>query len=277
MNRTRLGSALRELRQASGKEAKAVARSAVMSASKLSKIETGKVSPTVVDVDRILTAIGVSDDVKAEYMGAARAEATEATAWRLIRRLGYHRKQQQIKALDDSTKLLRLFQPSLVPGLLQTPEYVRAVFARRGLTEEQLSRVIAARLARQQSLYDTTKTLRFVITEPVLRWRLVPPAMMAGQLDRIVSVSRLPHVDIRIVPLAAPQSDVPAHSFVIRDDRMVTVETVHAEVVVTNPRDVEVYVRKFDGFVGVALPGDEMRSLIESIRDEFLREQEIAF
>lgn len=248
-----------------------------MSASKLSKIETGKVSPTVVDVDRILTAIGVSDDVKAEYMGAARAEATEATAWRLIRRLGYHRKQQQIKALDDSTKLLRLFQPSLVPGLLQTPEYVRAVFARRGLTEEQLSRVIAARLARQQSLYDTTKTLRFVITEPVLRWRLVPPAMMAGQLDRIVSVSRLPHVDIRIVPLAAPQSDVPAHSFVIRDDRMVTVETVHAEVVVTNPRDVEVYVRKFDGFVGVALPGDEMRSLIESIRDEFLREQEIAF
>ncbi|MFJ1932890.1 helix-turn-helix domain-containing protein [Kitasatospora sp. NPDC088160] len=277
MNRTRLGSALRELRQASGKEAKAVARSAVMSASKLSKIETGKVSPTVVDVDRILTAIGVSDDVKAEYMGAARAEATEATAWRLIRRLGYHRKQQQIKALDDSTKLLRLFQPSLVPGLLQTPEYVRAVFARRGLTEEQLSRVVAARLARQQSLYDTTKTLRFVITEPVLRWRLVPPAMMAGQLDRIVSVSRLPHVDIRIVPLAAPQSDVPAHSFVIRDDRMVTVETVHAEVVVTDPRDVEVYVRKFDGFVGVALPGDEMRSLIESIRDEFLREQEIAF
>ncbi|MEV8322395.1 helix-turn-helix transcriptional regulator [Kitasatospora sp. NPDC056731] len=277
MNRTRLGAALRELRKASGKEAKAVARSAVMSASKLSKIETGKVSPTVVDVERILTAIGVSDDVRAEYMAAARAEATEATAWRLIRRLGYHRKQQQIKALDDSTTLLRLFQPSLVPGLLQTPEYVRAVFARKDLTEEQLSRAVAARLARQQSLYDATKTLRFVITEPVLRWRLVPPAMMAGQLDRIASVSRLPHVDIRIVPLAAPQSDVPAHSFVIRDDRMVTVETVHAEVVVTDPRDVEVYVRKFDGFVGVALSGEEMRSLIESIRDEFLREQEIVF
>lgn len=246
-----------------------------MSASKLSKIETGKVSPTVVDVERILTAIGVSDDVKAEYMAAARAEATEATAWRLIRRLGYHRKQQQIKALDDSTKLLRLFQPSLVPGLLQTPEYVRAVFARRGLTEEQLSRVVAARLARQQSLYDTTKTLRFVITEPVLRWRLVSAAMMAGQLDRIISVSRLPHVDIRIVPLTAPQSDVPGHSFVIRDDRTVTVETVHAEVVVTDPRDVEIYVRKFDGFADMAYFGDEMRSLVEKILDEFLREQEI--
>ncbi|MFD7595034.1 hypothetical protein ACFV6D_18595, partial [Kitasatospora sp. NPDC059812] len=50
-----------------------------------------------------------------------------------------------------------------------------------------------------------------------------------------------------------------------------------AELVVTDPRDVEVYVRKFDGFVGAALFGDEMRSLIESIRDEFLREQEIVF
>ncbi|MFJ7277559.1 helix-turn-helix domain-containing protein [Kitasatospora sp. NPDC098663] len=273
MNRTRLGAALRALRQASGKEAKAVARSAVMSPSKLSKIETGRVAPTVVDVERILAAIGVSDEVKAEYMAAARAETTEATAWRLVRRLGYHRKQQQIKALDDSTGLLRVFQPSLVPGLLQTPEYVRAVFGRKGLSEEQFSLTVSARLARQQALYDATKTLQFVITEPVLRWRLVPAAMMAGQLDRIISASRLGHVDIRVVPLAAPQTDVPAHSFVIRDDRMVTVETVHAEVTVTDPRDVEVYVRKFKGFSGAAVSGDAMRRMLEDIRDEFLGEQ----
>ncbi|MFF7992296.1 helix-turn-helix domain-containing protein [Kitasatospora xanthocidica] len=276
MNRTQLGTALRELRQASGKEAKAVARGAVMSPSKLSKIETGKVSPTVVDVERILTAIGVSEEAKSEYMAAARAAATETTAWRLIRRLGYHRKQQQIKALDDSVRLLRIFQPSLVPGLLQTPEYVRAVFGRKDLGEEQLSRAIAARLARQESLYDATKSLRFVITEPVLRWRLMPPAMMAGQLDRLLSLSRLSHVDIRIVPLDAPQVDVPAHSFVIRDDRMVTVETVHAELTVTDPRDVEVYVRKFDGFATAAASGDDMRRLLEGIRDEFLRQQETA-
>lgn len=54
MNRGQLGAALRALRQASGKEAKAIARSAVMSTSKLSKIETGKVAPSTVDVDRSL-------------------------------------------------------------------------------------------------------------------------------------------------------------------------------------------------------------------------------
>ncbi|MFD9474254.1 helix-turn-helix domain-containing protein [Streptomyces goshikiensis] len=274
MNKTELGAALRALRQASGKEAKAVARSAVMSTAKLSKIENGRVAPSVADVDRILSAVDVSAEIKAEYMAVARSQATEATAWRLYRRLGFHRKQEQIRALEQSMTLLRLFQPSLVPGLLQTPEYVRAVLQRKGLGEEQLFRTIGARIERQRVLYDTDKTLRFIMTEPVLRWRILPAAMLAGQVDRIVSVSRLPNVDIRVVPLDAAQPDVPGHSFVIRDDRVVTVETTHAEMVVTDPRDVALYVDKFERFSGVALSGGDMRAMLGRIRDELLREQE---
>lgn len=274
MNRTELGAALRALRQASGKEAKAVARSAVMSTAKLSKIENGRVAPATADVERILTALEVSPEIKAEYLAVARAQATEATAWRLFRRMGYSKKQEQIRALESSMTLLRLFQPSLVPGLLQTPEYIRAVLEPKGLTDEQLSRTVAARIERQRVLYDTGKTLRFVVTEPVLRWRLLPAAMMAGQLDRIVSVSRLPNVDVRVVPLDVPQRDVPGHSFVIRDDRVVTVETTHAEMVVTDPRDVSLYVEKFDRFTSVSLAEDAMRELVEGIRDAFLRERE---
>jgi transcriptional regulator with XRE-family HTH domain len=274
VNRAELGAALRVLRQASGKEAKAVARSAVMSTSKLSKIENGRTAPSVVDVERILTALGVSEEIKAEYMAAARAQATEATAWRLYRRMGFHRKQEQIRALEQSMTLLRLFQPSLIPGLLQTPEYMRAVLSGKGLGEEMLTRTIGARIARQAVLYEPGKELRFVLTEPVLRWRLLPPLMMAGQLDRLISLSRLPHVDIRVVPLAVPQRDVPGHSFVIRDDRMVTVETTHAEMVVTDPRDVSLYVTKFERFAATALADDAMRGFVESLRNEFLREQE---
>lgn len=274
MNRTELGAALRALRQASGKEAKAVARGAVMSTAKLSKIENGRVAVATADVERILTALGVSPEIKAEYLAVARAQATEATAWRLFRRMGYHKKQEQIRALESSMTLLRLFQPSLVPGLLQTPEYIRAVLEPKGLTDEQLSRTVTARIERQRVLYDPGKTLRFVITEPVLRWRLLPAAMMAGQLDRIVSVSRLPNVDVRVVPLDTPQRDVPGHSFVIRDDRVVTVETTHAEMVVTDPRDVSLYADKFDRFTAASLAGGEMRALVESIRDGFLRERE---
>lgn len=274
MNRAQLGSALRALRVASGKEAKAVARSALMSPSKLSKIENARLAASAADVERILTAIGVSAEVEAEYTEAARASATETTAWRLLKRIGVHKGQQAAKALEAQMSMLRLFQPALVPGLLQTPEYIRAVLRRHDLSEDALTRTINGRLERQAVLYDNSKSLRFIITEPVLRWRIVPSQMMAAQLDRIVSMSRLPHVDIRVVPLRIQQHDIANHAFVIRDDRMVTIETVHAEVVVTDPRDVGIYVEKFDGFVQVALSGDDMRSLVEGIRDDFLREQE---
>ena len=274
MNRGQLGAALRALRQASGKEAKSVALSAFMSTSKLSKIETGKVAPSTVDVERILTAIEVSEEVKAEYLEVVRSASTETTAWRLVRRMGVHRAQQQTRALEAQMRLLRLFQPALVPGLVQTPEYIRAVLSRHNLGDDVLTRTVNERMERQRILHDATKELHFVITEPVLRWRIVSPSRMAEQLDRLVFLSRLPHIDMRIVPLAARQNDIANHAFVIRDDRTVTVETVHAEVVVTDPRDVDLYVRKFEGFTSLAISGDPMRALLEGIRDEFLTERE---
>lgn len=274
MNKAELGTALRALRQASGKEAKAVARSAVMSSSKLSKIETGKVAPSVVDVEQILTAIGVSEEVKAEYLEVARAASTEATAWRLIQRMGLHKAQQQVRSLEAQMSVLKLFQPALIPGLLQTPEYIRAILSRHNLGEGVTARTASGRLERQQALYDESKTLHFIITENVLRWRIVSPARMAEQIDRLISLSRLPNIDIKVVPFAAQQTDIANHAFVIRDDRTVTVETVHAEVVVTDPRDVGLYVQKFEGFTRVALSGDGMRGMLERVRDDFLRQQE---
>lgn len=274
MNRAELGAALRALRQASGKEAKAVARSAVMSASKLSKIETGKAAPSVVDVEQILTAIGVSELVKAEYLEVVRAATTEATAWRLIQRMGLHRAQRKTRELESRMTLLRLFQPALIPGLLQTPEYIRSILGRHNLGEEVTTKTTNTRLERQQVLYDPSKSLHFIVTENVLRWRIVSPSRMAEQIDRLISLSRLPNIDIRVVPFSVQQTDIANHAFVIRDDRTVSIETVHAELVVTDPRDVAVYVQKFEGFAAVALTGDDMRVMLESVREDFLREQE---
>ncbi|MBB5940250.1 transcriptional regulator with XRE-family HTH domain [Streptomyces zagrosensis] len=79
-----------------------------MSAGKLSKIETGKVRPSVTDVDLILTAVGVSEEAKGKFLEAARAEATEATAWRVLRRMGPWKHQQAIRAIESQTATLRL-------------------------------------------------------------------------------------------------------------------------------------------------------------------------
>jgi hypothetical protein len=169
---------------------------------------------------------------------------------------------------------LKVFQPALIPGLLQTPEYIQAILSRHGLTDDVLHRTTRSRLERQRVLCDASKDQQFVITENVLRWRIVSPGRMAQQVDRLISLSRLSHVDVAVVPFSARQSDIANHAFVMRDERTVTVETVHAEIVVTEPMDVAEYVKKFDRFSAVALHGDAMRAMLEKLRDELLREQE---
>jgi hypothetical protein len=245
-----------------------------MSVSKLSKIETGKVAPSITDVDQILIALGVSNEVKDAYLHIARAQTTEATAWRELRRMGLHKAQEQLKAVEARMSSMKVFQTALVPGLLQTSEYILAIMIRHGLTPEIRARTTQVRLERQQVLCDEAKNFNFIVAEHVLRWRIVSDDLMAEQIDRIISLSRLANVDVRVVTTAARQNDIASHAFVIRDDRIVSVETVHAKMVVSDPRDVAVYVRKFERFAATALRGDGMRAKLTSIRDEFLRTQE---
>ncbi|MGY1451746.1 helix-turn-helix domain-containing protein [Streptomyces sp. SS8] len=270
-----IGKALRALRDASGLTGDSVARRASMSAGKLSRIENGRVLPTVQDVDLILSALDVSGEVKENFLATARVEATEATAWRLLRRMGPWKHQNTIKAIESSTSLLRLFQGQLIPGLLQTPEYATAVFSLPpALPEETRNRTVAARLERQATLYEDGRSFHFVICEHVLRWLVCEPAVMATQLDRVVSLSRLPNVSIGVVPLTGRMPDFPMTCFSIHDDRLVIVETFHSEITTREPRDIQTYIEIFGRFSAVALHGDDMRCLVEGIRDDFLPQRE---
>ncbi|MER5362337.1 helix-turn-helix transcriptional regulator [Streptomyces sp. NPDC002785] len=270
-----IGKALRALRDASGLTGDSVARRASMSAWKLSKIENGKVRPTVQDVDLVLTAIGVSQEVKEEFLAAARAEATEATAWRLLRRMGPWKHQKTIRAIEAGTTTLRLFQGQLIPGLLQTPEYASAVFSLPpALPEETRAKTVAARLERQSVLYQPGRSFHFLICEHVLRWRISEPVVMALQLDRLVSVSRLPNVSLGVVPSDRRMPDFPMTCFSLHDDRLVIVETFHSEVTTRDPKDVQLYLDTFERFAAVAVYDDAMRTLVEGIRDGFLPQQE---
>jgi transcriptional regulator with XRE-family HTH domain len=245
-----------------------------MSKSKLSRIENDRISPSVVDVERVLTALGISEEVKAEFMEAARVAATEATAWRLYRRLGFHKHQVDIQAIEAKTNLMRLFQVSVIPGLLQTPEYARAVLSNKELTEEVLNHTVGARLQRQQVLYESNRQFRFLITESVLRWRLVPDVMLATQLDRLISLSRLPNIHIGIVPLGPAMPEPPTSSFVLFDARLAIVEIPHCEVTTTEPKDIELYQAKFERLSKVALCDDAMHSHVACLRDEMLQGRE---
>jgi hypothetical protein len=79
-----------------------------------------------------------------------------------LKRVGVHKGQHEVKALEAQMSVLRMFQPALVPGLLQTPEYIRAVLQRHHLSDDTLARTISGRLERQAILYDSSKSLRFI-------------------------------------------------------------------------------------------------------------------
>jgi transcriptional regulator with XRE-family HTH domain len=246
-----------------------------MSAGKLSKIENNKVLPTVQDVDLILTALGISEEAKEHFLAAARSEATEATAWRLVRRLGPWKHQKTIQAIEASTTVLRLFQGQLIPGLLQTREYASAVFSLPpALPDETRAKTVAARMERQGVLYEPARSFHFLICEHVLRWLISEPMVMALQLDRIVSLSRLPNVSLGVVPVGPRMPDFPMTCFSAHDDRLVIAETFHSEVTTRDPKDVELYLDVFERFAAVAVYGDPMRALVEGIRDGFLPQQE---
>ncbi|MYV92099.1 helix-turn-helix domain-containing protein [Streptomyces sp. SID1034] len=275
MSKDPIGAALRTLRDAAGLTGDAVARRAVMSAGKLSKIENGKVLPSVQDVDLILTALEVSGEAKEGFLAAARAQVTEETAWRLLRRTGPWKHQRAIRAVEAGTTELRLFQGQLVPGLLQTPEYAAAVFALPpALPRETLARTVAARMERQAVLHEPDRSFVFLICEHVLRWLISEPTVMALQLDRIIAVSRLPNVSLGVVPMGRRMPDFPMTCFSLHDDRLVIVETFHAEVTTRDPKDVLLYRDTFERFEAVAVRGDAMRALVERVRDGFLSQQE---
>ncbi len=98
--------------------------------------------------------------------------------------------------------------------------------------------------------------------------------MLAAQMDKLITMSRMPNVSVGIVPLSAPMADLPSSSFVLFDTNLAIIEIPHAEVTTSESRDVELYVSKFDGFESVAVMDGEMRALASGIRDDFLRQQE---
>jgi uncharacterized protein DUF5753/helix-turn-helix protein len=241
-----------------------------MSQSKISKMENGRVLPSVLDVERVLHALDADEDTVHELVSLARIANTEFRSWRPYQRFGLHHKQRELAAYEAEATEIRFFLPAMITGLLQTPEYARASLYRPVLsTAGDRSRALALRLERQTILHDPDKRLMFVLTESAVRWRLCEDSVMAVQLDHIASLSLLSNVHVRVIPTAARVQDGPLNGFVIHDERLVTVETFTGEIVLREPKDIGYYRQLFDFFSDSALGEDETRSFLAEAAASF--------
>jgi transcriptional regulator with XRE-family HTH domain len=272
--RIALGHRLRELRSAADLSGRQLAELLSWPASKISKLENGRQTPSDDDVRAWTQATGGEAETEALLASLHTLEVQHAE-WRRVLHAGIRPRQNELADLDQGTRLLRVFEPTVIPGLLQTAEYARIRFAESirvfNLTND-IDEAVQGRIQRQEILYRPDKRFHFVLTEAALRMRLCPPEVMLGQLDRLVSFSALPNVRLGIIGFQTQYATSPWHGFWMYDADRVIVETYSAALTLAQPPEIELYARVFDELGAVASYGRAARGIINAVIDNLAAE-----
>jgi len=247
-----------------------------MSQAKISRIETGKILPSVIDVEQIVAALAVPDDAAEKLVALARVANVGYTSWRSSARIGLWRGQLEIKALHESSRVVRQFLPAIPSGLLQVPDYARQVLTPtvRGRPERDVDKMLEARLSWQRVLEETGRRFEFVLTEQAIRWRRASLPVMVGQSANLAVLSERKNIEISVIPQSSEILASPLNLFVIYDERLVTVKLFSGTVALRDPRDIGYHLELFEFFRSHALKGEEATGLLCSIAEEFKRETE---
>jgi transcriptional regulator with XRE-family HTH domain len=265
-----LGSRLRELRNGAGLSGKELAESLAWQPSKVSKIENGKQTPSDEDI-RAWTSATNREDAASDLLASLHTLELQYSEWQRRLRGGLKPHQSEIAEINARTRLFRVFESTYVPGLLQTAEYARARVA-QSLTvfkiPNDINQAVQTRMQRQDILYRPEKRFHFVLTEAALRYRLCTPAVMLGQLDRLVSMAAMPNVKLGIVGFDTAYVVAPAHGFWLLDDDRVMVETYSAELNLAQPQETALYSTIFDSMASVASYGRAARAIITRVIDD---------
>jgi transcriptional regulator with XRE-family HTH domain len=261
--REALGHRLRDARKDAGLSGRQLASLAGWHSSKVSKVEYGKQTPSEDDIREWCLHSGISDQAD-DLIVAARDIEAMYVEWRRRLRTGTKARQGESLSIEVDTELLRWYEPVLIPGLLHPAAVASAVLAR--VVEfyeipDDIDAGVAARMARQQILYSPRHRFHFVLAQQALRTLVGNRELMAGQLDRLLSVMSLARVRLGIIPAASPYV-VPSNQFIMFDDRLVHVEAVSAEISVTQPREIALYARACSGLAHAAGYGPAARALV---------------
>lgn len=273
--RRTLGSLLRRLRKEAKLSGQVLAARLEVSQSHLSRVELGEAAVTLELVERWLretdagctdrdAALGLADDVEAEF-----------GSWREALSTGLVKVQREVAGAEAAAATRIAYVPLFVPGLLQTPEYAYHLVARKYPQRADIADAVAVRMQRQAVLQDRAKTLRWVIGEAGLRWRMGPLQMMAAQLDRVAALAAERHLDVRLLPFAQSGPVWHDHGFTVHADRadgesdLVHVELLTGPLNIRDPEQVRQYRAAYERLSELALSGADAVRFVLGIRAEF--------
>ncbi|MFD6351871.1 helix-turn-helix domain-containing protein [Nocardia tengchongensis] len=285
--RRQLGRYLREARSALGMSQDRVAKAADVSTSVLQRLESG--IPTrlkVRDLQAICEVLEMPGDA-ADAMVGLLQQAGEKSWW--------HEYDSVIPAnfdvyvgLETAARRLTTYQPALVPGLLQTSDYARALIHAVKPEESPADhqRRVDLRMRRQAKVFRKYQplVLDVVLHEAALRCKVGGEAVMAAQLRRLAEVGKAPNISVRVLPFdaGAPLGDPVGQFAILEFDEDFRGERVWPPVVylenfigcmyLEKDGDVRRYYRVLDSLQRAALDETVSRGLLRQVAKEFQRD-----
>jgi transcriptional regulator with XRE-family HTH domain len=272
VGRRRLAQELRRLRSAAGLTISDVADRLECSAGKISRIETGAVGAQATDVRAMLDLYGISGthrDALADLVRLAR------------RRAWWHEYADVVPAdssrffgLEDGAVSIEQHAGPLVPGLLQTPAYARAVIsAPADVPATVVERRIELRLRRQRLLTRPhPPRLHVLLDEAALRREVGGPDVLASQLDRLASLAAQEHVVLQVLPFGAGAYQALGVAFTVfgfadpADARVVYLEQLTGNALLESAEEVGRYRAAFAESADRALDPDRSADLLRALR-----------
>jgi hypothetical protein len=268
-----LGSQLRKLREQAGISCAEAGYSIRGSASKISRMETGRISFKERDVDDLLTLYGLSDqDDRAQLMSLV--AQTKQTGW-------WHRYNERMPkwfedyvGLEEAAARIQSWELQFIPGLLQTEDYARqvAVHGHQRAAEETIESIVELRMRRQKILGGThPPRLWMVIDESVLHRTLGSAAMLKKQIDRLLELTELSHISLQVIPYAKSGYVAEGAFSILRFAEaelpdIAYIEHLTGALYLERPDEIEVYGRAFDRLVVDAETPRGSRQFLEKIR-----------
>ncbi|MEV6773357.1 helix-turn-helix transcriptional regulator [Nocardia sp. NPDC051030] len=269
--RRALGARLRDVRKDAGLSARQLAAVTGQHFTRVSKIENGIQSPTDQDIRDWCHACAAEDQI-ADLTAALRVVDSAYLEFRresragLKRVLGAHTQQRY-----QQTKVFRIYEHNVIPGLFQTAEYSGAMlsFWIRFLgAPNDIGDAVAIRMERQRILHRGGKRFVVVLEEQALRTWFGDATVQVGQLGRLLELMSAPNISIGIIPLMIKRAAVASAGFWIFDDDLVALETPTASIQVTQPAECEMYARMFEVLKQSAVYGRDARALVLKVLAE---------
>lgn len=238
-----------------------------LSQAKISRAERGRFPLSPEEAGRYAERLGATAEQRQRIVELATARSAEHVSGRVALVRVAAAVQERIERYQREATLIRAWQPNLVPGVLQTPEYTDALLAGHGEGDPGPA-WWTARRARTAMLTEPGRSWHLLVSEAALRWPLGSVATMRAQLEHLVEASTLSTVQFGVLDLATPKPFAPPAGFHMYD-RVVSVATEVGTSFLTEAPDVAHFDGLFARLHEAAIYGDDARALLAQVAQQY--------